>query len=91
MQVEGIAQTGEAFGETESIRAMIAEASKQAKMMTQANLSASNEMQRNLARNEIETMNFNVERAMANEMANRTLSKMFGSFSLVQKIMQNMG
>lgn len=42
-------------------------------------------------RNQLDAVLFQSERALANERANRTLSRMFGSFTLVQKIMQSMG
>ena len=43
------------------------------------------------ARRQLELMIMNADRALANEESSRVLKSMFGKFSLIQKIMQNMG
>ena len=42
-------------------------------------------------RRQLETLVMNADRALANEASSRVLKSMFGKFSLIQKIMQNMG
>jgi hypothetical protein len=78
-------------GEAENIRQMIAENSEKAALLMQQRVDTNLEAERAIMREQIEALGFSSDRAMANEMANRTLSKMFGSFSLIQKIIQNMG
>jgi len=41
-------------------------------------------------RRELDALRFNTERAIANEEASRTMSRIFSKFSLLQKIMQTM-
>lgn len=91
MSIEGIANAQNHDGETESIRQMIAANSEKARVLTQQRIEHTLEAERTVMRAQLDALSFSSERSIANEMANRTLSKMFGSFSLIQKIMQNMG
>lgn len=91
MNIDAIADFQARGGESESIRQMIAAQSQKANALMQQRVDFGLEASRELARREIEALNFQVERGMANELGSRTLNKMFGSFSLIQKIMQNMG
>ena len=91
MNTEGIALSSASGSESESIRQLISENSNKARILMQQRLEATREAERKVMREQIEALSFQSERAMANELSNRTLSKMFGSFSLIQKIIQNMG
>ena len=42
-------------------------------------------------RSAIDVLKQTTERSMSDELASRTLDSMFGSFSMIQRIMQNMG
>ncbi len=91
MTTEAISASNIPSGETESIRQMIEANSDKAERRMQKVMSSAAEVQRTIMREQIEALRFQTDRAISNEMSNRTLSKMFGSFSLIQKIMQNMG
>lgn len=77
--------------ESDTIRKMIQRSSENARAMMQQQIAMTEETKIKMARHEIDIMSYQTERAMANELGNRTLQKLLGSFSLIQKIMQNMG
>lgn len=89
MEISSVSQS--AASESDTIRMMIQQSSENARAMMQQQLAAAEETKIKLARNEIDSMGYQADRAMSNELGNRTLQKLLGSFSLVQKIMQNMG
>jgi uncharacterized membrane protein len=91
MNTEAIAASHVPASEAESIRQMIEANSDKARQQMQKGINANIEAQRAIMREQIDTLRFQTDRAISNEMGSRTLNKLFGSFSLIQKIMQNMG
>ncbi len=91
MEIQTVLPSNAQSQQTAMIEEMIRKSAKQANYMMQVKLRASHEAEKSNLREQLSSVKFHTERAMANEDANRTLSSMFGKFSLVQKIMQNMG
>ena len=91
MEIEALSPNAKTSDQTAIIEQMIQQSAKQANSLMQVKLNATFETEKIQMREQLSSLMFQTERSISNEQSTRTLSTMFGSFSLVQKIMQNMG
>jgi len=64
--------------------------SRQSARLLQVQMQSANASREASTRQQLESMLMHAERSLANEESSRALSKLFGKFTLLQKIMQTM-
>jgi hypothetical protein len=76
---------------TAMLRQELAANSRQSAKILQVHMQSAQSFREASMRQQLESMLMHAERSLANEESSRTLSSLFGKFTLLQKIMQTMG
>lgn len=77
--------------QSRQFQSLVAAQSNQARDLLQIKLANTHKADLRMARQQLETLHINADRALANETSTRAVDEMFSKFSLLQKIMQSMG